>query len=86
MKTAISVPNDVFRRVEERAKALGLNRSEFYSRAAESYLEHLDREGLRERIDAALADSGDEAVRDQLDWAHRASAALATGDINDEPW
>lgn len=38
MKTAITVPDETFRRVDERAAALGMSRSEFYSRAAEGYI------------------------------------------------
>ncbi len=54
MKTAISIPDETFERAERRAALLGLSRSEFFSRAAQRYLEQLDAESLTERIDAAL--------------------------------
>ena len=58
MKTAISVPDETFRRVDERAAALGMSRSEFYSRAAEGFLERLDSQSRVEAINDALARSG----------------------------
>jgi Ribbon-helix-helix protein, copG family len=54
MKTAISVPDEVFGRVEEQAAALGISRSEFFTRAAQHYLAALDAESLTGRVDAAL--------------------------------
>jgi hypothetical protein len=49
MKTAISVPDDTFQRVELAAKRLGLSRSEFYARAAQSWLDALDDEDTATR-------------------------------------
>jgi hypothetical protein len=54
VKTAISVPDETFEQVEVHAAALGMSRSEFYTRAAQQYLEQLDAESLAARIDAAL--------------------------------
>jgi predicted DNA-binding protein len=58
MKTAISVPDETFRRVEERSARLGMSRSEFYSRAAESLLERLDADSRVEMINQALTRGG----------------------------
>ncbi len=55
MKTAISVPDDLFEQVENRVSELGISRSEFYSSAARLYLQKLDGESLTAEIDAALA-------------------------------
>ena len=38
MKTAISIPDDVFREAERAAKRLGMSRSELFSRAAVEFL------------------------------------------------
>lgn len=54
MKTAISVPDETFVQVEQSAKSLGVTRSEFYTRAARFYLDHLERQSLTEEINAAL--------------------------------
>lgn len=69
MKTAISVPDDTFRRVEQRAAELGMNRSEFYATAAERYLDQLDSGNLTQQIDEAVARGGD----------HRQDAIAAAG-------
>lgn len=54
MKTAISVPDRTFARASARAETLGMSRSEFFSRAAEHYLDELDGQSLIRQIDAAL--------------------------------
>jgi metal-responsive CopG/Arc/MetJ family transcriptional regulator len=54
VKTAISVPDATFERVDRRARELGLSRSEFYATAATRYLEELDRSTLTARINEAL--------------------------------
>lgn len=55
MKTAISVPDGTFTQVAQCAEELGVSRSEFYTRAARYYLDHLRAESLTSDIDAALA-------------------------------
>jgi hypothetical protein len=54
MKTAISVPDETFVQVEQSAKSLGVTRSEFYTRAAKFYLDHLEQQSLTNEINAAL--------------------------------
>ena len=55
MKTAISLPDDTFARVEQAARRLGVTRSEFFARAAERWLDDLDDEQTTAAIDQALA-------------------------------
>ncbi|MFC4057516.1 hypothetical protein ACFOWE_04385 [Planomonospora corallina] len=54
MKTAISVPDETYSRVERCAAAIGMSRSEFYTTAAQRYLEHLEERSLTRQIDAAI--------------------------------
>ena len=54
MKTAISIPDETFRRVDAQAAELKMSRSEFFSRAAERYLEELDRASTTAQIDGAI--------------------------------
>ena len=50
MKTAISIPDDVFQSAEQLARRMGLSRSELYVNAIKSYLkEHRD-EGVTDRL------------------------------------
>ena len=58
MKTAISLPSDIFERASRRAMDLGLSRSEFFARAANRYLEELDAASVTEQINAALKQIG----------------------------
>ena len=58
MKTAISINDETFRRAEAGAAALGISRSEFFTRGAELYLTQLESDGLSKRIDEVLARIG----------------------------
>lgn len=75
MKTAISLSDDTFRRVDDAAKRLGVSRSEFFARAAERWLATLDDDGTTEAINRAIVsqDSDHEFVA-------AAAAALASSD------
>jgi metal-responsive CopG/Arc/MetJ family transcriptional regulator len=65
MKTAISLSDETFQRVDEAAKRLGVSRSEFFARAAERWLEDLDDEQTTEAINRAIASCpGDVAFTD----------------------
>ncbi|WP_343572029.1 ribbon-helix-helix protein, CopG family [Mycobacterium sp.] len=68
MKTAISLPDDTFDLVCRRASDLGMSRSEFFTRAAQRYLDELDAQSLTGQIDNALArlDDTDEAAADAV--------------------
>ena len=83
MKTAISVPDGDFDRFERIAKRHGLNRSEFYRRAAQRYADELEGESeLTSVADAVLERAGQPAdaedglflreservIRDGSDW------------------
>lgn len=57
MKTAISLPDDVFRAVDAQAKRLKLSRSEFLARAAVRFLGELEAERIRASYDAAYAEA-----------------------------
>lgn len=54
VKTAISLPDETFDRVSRRASDLGMSRSEFFTRAAQRYLDELDAGSLTAQIDAAV--------------------------------
>jgi metal-responsive CopG/Arc/MetJ family transcriptional regulator len=78
MKTAISVPDGTFQRVEQAAKRLGVSRSEFYARAAQNWLNALDDEETTDAINSAIAGlPAEEAFTNAA-----AAAALASDDRN----
>jgi metal-responsive CopG/Arc/MetJ family transcriptional regulator len=80
MKIAISVPDDTFDQVERRAAALGMSRSEFFTRAARRYLEELDAHSLTTRIDAAVDLVGVDAGKSSRFAVSAGRRVLATGE------
>jgi metal-responsive CopG/Arc/MetJ family transcriptional regulator len=75
VKTAISIPDATFHRVDAAAKRLGVSRSEFFARAAERWLDALDDEGTTAAINRAIAgQSSDHSFTDA------AAAAIGSDD------
>jgi metal-responsive CopG/Arc/MetJ family transcriptional regulator len=54
VKTAISIPDETFARAEQHAAALGVGRSEFFTRAVRRYIQQLEAESLTGRINFAI--------------------------------
>jgi hypothetical protein len=80
MKTAISVPDDVFARAERVAARHGMNRSQFYAAAASKYADELESSDVTAAIDAVV----DEANADgSTRFAVEAGARLVAG-LGDE--
>ena len=51
MKTAVSIPNELFESAEGFARRLGMSRSELYAGALRDYLREHEGEGITERLD-----------------------------------
>jgi len=66
MKTAVSVPNDVFEKAERLAKREGRSRSDVYSSALREYVAHHSPDEVTASIDAALAELGNGAIPDEF--------------------
>jgi metal-responsive CopG/Arc/MetJ family transcriptional regulator len=60
MKTAISVPDEIFEQASGQAAELGISRSEFFSRAARRYLDELAAWSVTSQIDQALLAAGND--------------------------
>jgi metal-responsive CopG/Arc/MetJ family transcriptional regulator len=58
VKTAVSLPEDVFERAEVLARTLRTSRSRLYALALEEYLRRHEEDLLLERINAACEDEG----------------------------
>lgn len=81
MKTAISVPDDIFVRAERAAKKHGLNRSQFYAAAAERYATELETADRTAEINDVVDELNDDGS------ARFAVAASAqTFDDRDAEW
>ncbi len=69
MKTAISLPDELFEHVDRAAAALGMSRSALIAAALARYLQQLEAESLTRDIDAAL-----ERIGPDDSWAVAADA------------
>lgn len=72
MKTAISLPDDLFAIAERLAAQRGISRSELYATALRAYVEEHASDDLRERIDA-FCSTVDTSLPDDLSRAARAA-------------
>ncbi len=52
MKTAISIPDDLFQAAEKLAKRLSVSRSELYAKALAAFLESRGGQDVTERLDS----------------------------------
>ena len=51
MKTAVSIPDEVFEAAEKAAKRIGVSRSELYANAVREFIERNRRENITEKLD-----------------------------------
>ena len=56
MKTAISIPDEVFQAAEKAAQKLGVSRSELYATAVREYVEHYRTDDVTARLDQVYAE------------------------------
>jgi metal-responsive CopG/Arc/MetJ family transcriptional regulator len=82
MKTAISIPDDVFQRATRYAKKLGISRSELIARAVEQFLEEHRAREIRESYDRAFG----EATADEPDDTAELRARAARKALLDVEW
>jgi predicted transcriptional regulator len=61
MKTAISIPDDLFEEADRLAARLKQSRSQLYSQAVREYLAHHSADRVTEALDAVYGEGGDEA-------------------------
>ena len=85
MKTAISVPDDVFTTVEEHVSALGMTRSQFYSVAARKYLDELENTGLVNAINEAV-DLETASTREETAEFISAGITSSNSRLGDDQW
>ncbi len=65
MKTAISVPDEVYKQANQAAKKLGISRSELVTRALRRFLEEERASAIRASYDEAFGgDASEDDVRD----------------------
>ena len=70
MKTAISMPDDVFTRAQEFARRRKMSRSALITEAVDEYLQHHREDDVTRKLDEVYAreESGVDAVFARLQW------------------
>ena len=66
MKTAISLPDPLFRAAEGLAKRMGLSRSELFQRALQEFLRDHKDAGVTEELNAVYSQGSEESPIDPL--------------------
>lgn len=84
MKTAVSIPDDLFDSAEGAARRLGLSRSELYARALRDYLTEHGTEGITEQLDRVYSEEREGGLAPALSELQRRS--LERGDERGEGW
>jgi metal-responsive CopG/Arc/MetJ family transcriptional regulator len=72
MKTAISIPDEIFAEAEKAAKRLGLSRSELFTRAIRAYLNERSERSITSSYNAAFDDASSAKDDFQREAARRA--------------
>lgn len=70
MKTAVSIPDPVYKSGEKLRKKLGLSRSKLYARALEGLIERLDDDEITRRLNEAYGPHGEGSKLDPVLAAH----------------
>ena len=78
VKTAISIPDSIYRAAEKLAKRLGFSRSELYAKAVSEYLQKHRNDGTTIKLDEIYAKESS-----QLDPAIQ---ALQSASIDEDEW
>jgi hypothetical protein len=78
MKTAISIPNEVFEAAEALAERLHVSRSELYARAVAAYLKQYSAEEVTQQLDAVYSEE-----ESRLD---RVAEAIQHFSLDKETW
>ena len=60
MKTAVSIPDPIFRAAEREAKRQKVSRSRLYAEAVSAYLQSRRDKGIKEALDAVYANESSE--------------------------
>jgi len=79
VKTAVSLPDDLYLRAEQAARQLGMNRSQLYARALAKYLEDVGPDPVTERLNELADEHAKERTASE-------SSAVARSMIDSGGW
>ena len=55
MKTAISIPDRLFKKADKTAKLLGISRSNLYQKALKEYIDNISPQDITRKLDAVYS-------------------------------
>ncbi|MCP4604216.1 MAG: ChpI protein [Proteobacteria bacterium] len=70
MKTAISIPDPIFKAAERFARRLGMSRSALYSQAVERYLREHRHYGVTEKLNEVYGETDSNLDSELVDMQH----------------
>jgi predicted transcriptional regulator len=85
MKTAISIPDEIFEQAERLARIRGWSRSELYANAVAAFVESERFLGVREKLDAVYGANADESSVDPL-LANAQARSLSDQEDQKQKW
>ena len=80
MKTAISIPDEVFEQAERAAQRLGVSRSELYSKAVKEFVERYRQANLTEQLNEVYSEDSTLSELDPV------LTALQAESVQKEDW
>ncbi|TGK27542.1 ChpI protein [Leptospira gomenensis] len=69
MKTAISIPDELFKTAEKTAKKLGIPRSQLFAKALEEFIQSHSKESVTEKLNKIYSDQSKETRNNITDLA-----------------
>jgi predicted transcriptional regulator len=81
MKTAVSLPDDLYERAEQAAEQLGVNRSQLYAKALTKFLHDMGPDPVTDRLNELAAEHNRERAASEA-----SAAARAMIDSGDWTW
>jgi metal-responsive CopG/Arc/MetJ family transcriptional regulator len=82
MKTAISIPDELFQTAEKIAKKMGIPRSQLYVRALEEFIQSHSKESVTEKLNAVY--SGEKDTHPEA--ASRISIEMLRRSLKNDTW
>ena len=82
MKTAISIPDELFVSAEKMAKKLGIPRSRLFTRAIEEFLENHSKEKITNKLNKIYTPKSDKTI----DVVHNASVQILRESLKNDSW
>ena len=80
MKTAISIPDNLFEAADSLAERLGISRSQLYRRAVEQYLKTQGQDIIRESLDEVYENENTSGLDPAIEILQEKSVDRETGD------